>query len=192
MKRLVITESEKQRILGMHQIAANKITLLEQSSNAKLNEILSANNNAAWQFINAVKAAEQGASLGTTDEEAIVKLVEGIDTVDKYIAILWNVRNNVEGNYCSVYGFATKQMLHDDSYFGIVDREDRARISNKLVESCSSAKKYYGERKQSVVNNRSVLEVGFFDELLNNQPGGCSSFEQSVGKGCKGDFTQKK
>ena len=83
-------------------------------------------------------------------------------------------------------------MLHDDSYFGIVDREDRARISNKLVESCSSAKKYYGERKQSVVNNRSVLEVGFFDELLNNQPGGCSSFEQSVGKGCKGDFTQKK
>ena len=111
MKRLVITESEKQRILGMHQIAANKMNLFEQSTDAKLNEILATNNGEAWKFINAVIAAEDGGTLGTVDEDAIVKLVQGITTTDLYIAILWNIRNNVQDNYCSLYGWATKSMF---------------------------------------------------------------------------------
>ena len=193
MKRLIISESEKQRILGMHQMAANKITLLEQSEDTKLTEIVNANNDYAWQFINGITAAEKAGIGGTVDEDAIVKIVEGIDTIDKYIAILWNIRNNVEGNYCSVFGFTVKRMLQDQSYIGQFDKSYRDKIENKLIASCDGAVKYYGQRKQSVVNNRSVMDIGFFNNVVANQPGGCSSLEKTgKGKGCKGDFGTKK
>lgn len=185
MKKLVITESEKQRILGMHKSPLNKIYLSEQSSNNKLNEILSTNNNDAWQFINSITSAESAGIGGTVDEDAIVNLVNGIDSVDKYIAILWNIRNNVEGNWCSVNGFVTKRMFQEDNseevkmvgYLGDIDKGYRDSITKKLTDTANAAAKYYGS--------------SFF--TLQPTPSNVT-FENSankLNKGCKGDWTVK-
>jgi hypothetical protein len=191
MKRLVITESEKQRILGMHQIAANKMNLFEQSTDAKLNEILATNNGEAWKFINAVIAAEDGGTLGTVDEDAIVKLVQGITTTDLYIAILWNIRNNVQDNYCSLYGWATKSMFKTRGGEEVkmvdlvtdMDRDYRNAISNKTNELCASAKKYYPFFQKL---------AGDITDPYRNKSMDSSCFDNgsSTGKkGCKGDWT---
>lgn len=143
MKRLVITESEKQRILGMHQSAANKLNLLEQSGNQTLDRILQQNNDAAWRFIDGVTAAEKAGTAGTVDENAIVNLVYGIKTVDLYITILHNIRENVENNYCNVTAYAIKNMFVNKLTFG-VDRGYAISIANYLNKLCEASTKSYG------------------------------------------------
>jgi hypothetical protein len=185
MKKLIITESEKQRILGMHSHPSLKTKLFEQSTDAKLNEILSTNNNAAWQFINAITASEKAGTAGTVDEDKIVELVNGINTVDKYVAILWNIRNNVEGNWCSVSGFATKRMFQEDNseevkmvgYLGDIDKGYRDSIINKLKDMASATAKYYGN--------------SFFKNILPKES--TTNLENDANrlkKGCKGDWTK--
>jgi hypothetical protein len=150
MKRLVITESEKQRILGMHSNPSLKGRLFEQTD-PKLKEILNTNNDAAWKFINAVTAAEDGGGLNTVDEDTIVKLVQGITTTDLYITILWNIRNNVKDNWCTVFGWSTKSMFsghggEEAKILGKLDDLDRGYINtirNKTIELSQSASKYY-------------------------------------------------
>ena len=145
MKRLVITESEKQRILGMHQTAAKKLNLLEQTGNQTLDRILQQNNDAVWRFIDGVTAAEKAGTFGTVDEEAIANLVYGIKTVDLYIAILWNIRNKVKDNYCNVTSFAVKTMFRGEDTFGAIDVPYYVDPINTYLNGlCHSSEKAYG------------------------------------------------
>jgi len=171
MKRLVITESEKQRILGMHQTAAKKLNLLEQSGNQTLDRILTQNNDAAWRFIDGVTAAEDAGVGGTVDEDAIVNLVYGIKTVDLYIAILWNIRNNVKDNICSVSGYATKNMFRNKATLG-ADYGYTNAITNHLGGLCQSAAKDYGD----------VTKAGNFNFKCSEVTG------NKIAAGCKGGF----
>jgi len=148
MKRLVITESEKQRILGMHQTAAKKLNLLEGTGNQTLDRILQQNNDAAWRFIDGVTAAEKAGLAGTVDEEAIANLVYGIKTVDLYITILHNIRENVQDNFCDVSSFAVKSMFRVKDGLGVMDVPYYVQpINRHLSGLCSSAEKSYGGDK---------------------------------------------
>jgi hypothetical protein len=189
MKRLVITESEKQRILGMHQTAAKKLNLLEQSGNQTLDRILQQNNDAAWRFIDGVTAAEKAGTGGTVDEEAIANLVYGIKTVDLYIAILWNVRNNVKDNYCDVTSFSVKSMFRDGEMAGFIDVPYYVQpITGYLNGLCNSAEKAYGGDKGDPKKGGFEFECGETRVYPNGLPAGCkgnfkTSATKSVGKG---------
>ena len=178
MKRLVITESEKQRILGMHQKAANKLNLLEQTGNQTLDRILQQNNDAAWRFIDGVTAAEKAGLAGTVDEEAIGNLVYGIKTVDLYVAILWNVRNNVKDNYCDVTSFSVKSMFRNPEMFGVIDVPYYVDpINGHLNGLCNSAEKAYG-------GENGKPEKGGFEFVC----GETRVYPNGLPAGCKGNF----
>lgn len=177
MKRLVITESEKQRILEMHQKAANKLNLLEQTGNQTLDRILQQNNDAAWRFIDGVTAAEKAGMLGTVDEDKISELVHGIKTVDLYVAILWNIRNNVKDNFCDVTSFAVKTMQRTEDSLGAIDVPYYVDPINKyLAGLCRSAATAYGGE------NGKPEKGGFEFE--------CREYKVYSGlpAGCKGSF----
>lgn len=177
MKRLVITESEKQRILGMHQKAANKLNLLEQTGNQTLDRILQQNNDAAWRFIDGVTAAEKAGTLGTVDEDKISELVHGIKTVDLYVAILWNIRNNVENNYCDVSSFAVKRMFRNPEGAGMSDVPHYVNPINTYLNGlCRSAETAYGG------DNGKPEKGGFEFEC------GETKVYDSLPAGCKGNF----
>lgn len=175
MKRLVITESEKQRILGMHQSAANKLNLFESTGNQTLDRILQQNNDAAWRFIDGVTAAEKAGTGGTVDEDAIANLVYGIKTVDLYVTILHNIRENVKDNVCSVTGFVVKNMFRN--YGGMGSFGDLQNYVNPLHKYlsglCYSASKDYSD----------VSKGGFF-----NFDCGRETFGNRIAAGCKGGF----
>jgi hypothetical protein len=188
MKRLVITESEKQRILGMHSNPSLKGRLFEQTD-PKLKEILNTNNDAAWQFIKAVTAAEDGATLGTVDEDAIVKLVQGITTTDLYITILWNIRNNVQDNYCTLYGWAIKRMFETRGgeavkmvgYVGDMDKDYREAIRAKTIELSKSACKYYPFfNKKFGIANQAAGQYGFDGMGDSSGKKGCKEADWTV------------
>jgi hypothetical protein len=176
MKRLVITESEKQRILGMHQKAANKLNLLEQTGNQTLDRILQQNNDAAWRFIDGVTAAEKAGTLGTVDEEAIANLVYGIKTVDLYIAILWNVRNNVKDNYCDVTSFSVKTMFRGEAGAASDVPYYVQPINGHFNGLCNSAEKSYG-------GENGKPEKGGFEFTCRE-----TAVYTSLPAGCKGNF----
>ena len=173
MKRLVITESEKQRILGMHQTAAKKLNLLEQSGNQTLDRILTQNNDAAWRFIDGVTAAEKAGTLGTVDEEAIANLVYGIKTVDLYIAILWNIRNRVKDNYCDVTSFAVKSMLRGEIGAASDVPYYVQPINGYLNGLCNSAYKDYGGDKGKPEKGGFEFQCGE-TRVYSSLPAGCA------------------
>jgi len=183
MKRLVITESEKQRILGMHQTAAKKLNLLEQSGNQTLDRILQENNNAAWRFIDGVTAAEKAGALGTVDEDAIANLVYGIKTVDLYVAILWNVRNNVKDNFCDVSSFSVKRMFRVEDAMGAIDVPHYVDPINRYLSGlCSSAEKAYGGENGKPEKGGFGFKCGE-TKVYNNLPAGCKgNFQTSSTK----------
>jgi hypothetical protein len=177
MKRLVITESEKQRILGMHQSAANKLNLLEQTGNQTLDRILQQNNDAAWRFIDGVTAAEKAGLGGTVDEEAIGQLVYGIKTTDLYITILHNIRENVEDNVCSVIGFVAKHLFRNQAGMGSFgDLQNYLGPWYKHLSGlCYSASKDYSD----------VSKGGFFTFTCDRE-----TYGNKIAAGCKGGFSK--
>jgi hypothetical protein len=178
MKRLIISESEKQRILGMHQKAANKLNLLEQTGNQTLDRILQQNNDAAWRFIDGVTSAEKAGLAGTVDEDAISNLVTGIKTVDLYVTILWNIRNNVKDNYCDVTSFAVKSMFRNAEMLGAIDVPYYVQPINSYLNGlCSSAEKAYG-------GENGKPEKGGFEFAC----GETRVYPNGLPAGCKGNF----
>jgi hypothetical protein len=176
MKRLVITESEKQRILGMHQTAAKKLNLLEGTGNQTLDRILEQNNDAAWRFIDGVTAAEKAGTLGTVDEEAIANLVYGIKTVDLYITILHNIRENVQDNYCDVTSFSVKTMFRGEAGAASDVPYYVDPINRHLRGLCNSAEKAYG-------GDKGDPKKGGFEFTCREY-----SVYTSLPAGCKGNF----
>jgi hypothetical protein len=177
MKRLVITESEKQRILGMHSNPSLKVKLFEQSTgNQTLDRILEQNNDAAWRFIDGVTAAENAGTGGTVDEEAIGQLVYGIKTTDLYITILHNIRENVKDNICSVLGFVSKNLFRN--YLGMGGLGDVQNYigpwHKHLSGLCYSASKDY-----------DVKKGGFFNYNCSSEITG-----NRIAAGCKGGFSK--
>jgi hypothetical protein len=177
MKRLVITESEKQRILGMHQTAAKKLNLFEGTGNQTLDRILNENNDAAWRFIDGVTAAEKAGVGGTVDEEAIGNLVYGIKTVDLYVTILHNIRENVKDNYCDVTSFSVKTMLRGEAGAASDVPYYVDPINRHLRGLCNSAEKSYG-------GENGKPEKGGFEFTCREM----GSAYPSLPAGCKGNF----
>jgi hypothetical protein len=192
MKRLVITESEKQRILGMHQTAAKKLNLLEGTGNQTLDRILNENNQAAWRFIDGVTAAEKAGALGTVDEKAIANLVYGIKTVDLYITILHNIRENVQDNYCDVTSFAVKSMFRGEDTFGAIDVPYYVDPINRYLSGlCNSAEKSYGGDKGDPKKGGFEFECGE-TAVYTSLPAGCKgNFKTSATKMINSGLTNK-
>ena len=177
MKRLVITESEKQRILGMHQTAAKKLNLFEGTGNQTLDRILNENNDAAWRFIDGVTAAEKAGLGGTVDEEAIANLVYGIKTVDLYVTILHNIRENVKDNFCKVISFAVKSMFRVGDAMGYFDVKDYIQpLTGHLNGLCNAAEKAYG-------GENGKPEKGGFDFVCSE-----TRVYDGLPAGCKGNI----
>ena len=176
MKRLIISESEKQRILGMHQTAAKKLNLFEGTGNQTLDRILNENNDAAWRFIDGVTAAEKAGTFGTVDEEAIANLVYGIKTVDLYVTILHNIRENVKDNYCDVTSFSVKTMFRGEAGAASDVPYYIQPINRHLSGLCNSAEKSYGGE------NGKPEKGGFEFECRE------TAVYTSLPAGCKGNF----
>jgi hypothetical protein len=142
-----------------------------------LDRILQQNNDAAWRFIDGVTAAEKAGLAGTVDEEAIANLVYGIKTVDLYITILHNIRENVQDNYCDVTAFAVKRMFRGEDTFGAIDVPYYVNPINKHLSGlCNSAEKAYG-------GDKGDPKKGGFEFTCGEYSG-----YTSLPAGCKGNF----
>lgn len=101
MKRLVITESEKQRILGMHSNPSLKGKLFEEyqayatikgKSVPVKPEWLEFGKGTAYELRDAIEGA-------FTDEEKIKTTISKITSQDGYNAALWAIQNGMADNH---------------------------------------------------------------------------------------------
>jgi len=103
MKRLVITESEKQRILGMHSDPSLKTKLFEQDTTTRYCTIKGKSVPVRASFLEFGKGtaynlrdAMEGAG---TDEAKVKETISKINSQDAYNAALWAIQNGMaDGN----------------------------------------------------------------------------------------------
>lgn len=122
MKRLVITESEKQRILGMHSNPSLKGKLFEQSNYQAYATIkgkavpvnpafLEFGKGTAYELRDAMEC------LGT-DEEKVKATIGKINSQDAYNAALWAIQNGMaDGNkYPLIIDYIQTEFREPDNY----------------------------------------------------------------------------
>ena len=122
MKRLVITESEKQRILGMHSNPSLKGKLFEQSNYQAFATIKGKAvpvNPSFLEFGKGSVYVMRDAMKGLTDEGKLKETVGKINSQDAYNAVLWAVQNAMGGGekYPTVIEYIQSDYGKPDDYY---------------------------------------------------------------------------